>query len=255
MDAIVIEHISKAYRRNDLTVAALENLSLRVENGEIVALVGPSGCGKSTLLRLIAGLDQPDAGQIRIFGKTTDTARKARLTGIVFQSPVLFAWRNAEENVALPMETAGIARSIRIKRARELLQTVGLADFADAYPSQLSGGMQQRVAIARALALEPALLLMDEPFSALDELTREQLQADLLTTLRHTERRATLLFATHNLAEAAFLADRVVTLTPRPGRLIGETLITLNRPRTPAMRDEPSFHEAVTRIRTLLQAA
>jgi NitT/TauT family transport system ATP-binding protein len=252
MAAIEIESVSKAYRGARGDLLALDGVSLRVGMGEVVALVGPSGCGKSTLLRLVADLDRPTTGAVRVLGAPASEARERRAYGIAFQAPTLFEWRTAAQNVALPLELAGRQAPERAARAAELLRLVGLEGFAEAYPRQLSGGMQQRVALARALALDPPLLLLDEPFSALDELTREQLQADLAAALAGVGRAISVLLVTHSLGEAVFLADRVVVMSPRPGRIVREIAVGLPRPRLPALRDRAEFHALVAEARRAL---
>jgi NitT/TauT family transport system ATP-binding protein len=252
---IEIDRVSKAFRGAGEPVAALGDLSLQVAAGEFLALIGPSGCGKSTLLRLIGDLEQPDAGSLRVQGKTPRQARHDRDYGIVFQSPVLYEWRSVRENVALPLEIMGRPAAARRARADELLRLVGLADFAEAYPRQLSGGMQQRAAIARALSFEPAILLMDEPFGALDELTRERMQLELLAIWAGASGRPTVLLVTHSIPEAVFLADRVAVMSPRPGRVERAVKIDLPRPRSAATRADPRFFALVTEVRAALREA
>ncbi len=198
-------------------VHALSGIELRLAHGEFVALIGPSGCGKSTLLRVVADLEQPSAGSVLVGGKSARQARLDQDYGIAFQQAGLLEWRTDAENVELPLHVHGVAKAERRSRAAELLELVGLADFAAHRPSQLSGGMQQRVAIARSLATRPKLLLMDEPFGALDEMTRERMQAELLRIADETG--AAVLFVTHSIPEAVVLSDRVVVMSPRPGRI------------------------------------
>ena len=223
---IRVEDVSLTFR-GTRTTTALEHLTLDVAPREVVALIGPNGCGKSTLLRVIAGLILPDAGSVAIDGRPVVGPDEA--VGLVFQEPRLLAWRSVEENVRFPMELAGWPRDRQAARARELLALVGLRDFARAMPSTLSGGTAQRVAIARALALQPAALLLDEPFSALDALTRERFNAELLTLWQRTA--STIVLVTHSIPEAVFLADRVVVLSPRPARVVAQVVVGLPRPR------------------------
>lgn len=253
MASIVLDNVSKTYTTPTGSLAALENISLRVERGELVALVGPSGCGKSTLLRLVADLDTASTGRIELFGSEPQIARLRRAYGIVFQDPALLEWRSAAQNIALPLELGGVPAAERAERVAALLKLVGLAEFAGSYPAQLSGGMQQRVAIARALALAPELLLMDEPFSALDELTRERLQDELLVTLAATPRATTVLFVTHSLPEAIYLADRVVIFSSRPGRILRVMRPGLPRPRSQSLRDDPRFYAALSECRAAMK--
>ncbi|HXJ81881.1 MAG TPA: ABC transporter ATP-binding protein [Candidatus Methylomirabilis sp.] len=230
---------------------ALRDVSLTVEAGEFVSIIGPSGCGKSTFLRVVGDLVEPATGRVRVNGKTPREARLHRDYGIVFQSPVLYEWRTALENVRLPLELAGRPRAEWEERPRALLRLVGLEAFRDHYPWQLSGGMQQRVSIARALALHPSILLMDEPFGALDEITRDRLNVELLRIW--SESGATVLFVTHSIAEAVFLSSRVVVMTPRPGSIDRVVTIDLPRPRTDHIRAERHFFELVTTVRESLR--
>ena len=253
MSAVELDRVGKAYVTPDGPLVALDGVSLRVAEGETLALVGPSGCGKSTLLRIVADLETPTSGTARVFGRTPAEARSARSYGMLFQAPTLFEWRSALQNVALPMELAGRGRAEREQRATELLRLVGLEGFTAAYPWQLSGGMQQRVALARALALDPALLLLDEPFAALDELTREELQLALPAALNALGRPVTTVLVTHSLGEAVLLADSVAIFSPRPGRILRQLAITLPRPRAAAMRDDPAFHALVAEARAALR--
>ncbi|RRR76657.1 MAG: ATP-binding cassette domain-containing protein, partial [Candidatus Viridilinea halotolerans] len=243
--AVLLDAVSKHFATPNGPLVALAQVSLAVAPGEVLALVGPSGCGKSTLLRLVADLEQPDAGTLQVLGQSAAMARQQRAYGMVFQAPTLLAWRSAAANVAIPLELAHMPRAEREARAATLLRFVGMAQFASAYPHQLSGGMQQRIAFARALALAPPLLLLDEPFAALDELTREQLQVDLATLLGILEPPVSVILVTHSLSEAIFLADHIAILTPRPGRIAALLPVPLPRPRGAALRDDPRLHALV----------
>lgn len=245
--AIKIDQVGMVYHDREKEVTALTGVSLNIEKGEFISLLGPSGCGKTTLLRIVADLIKPTSGRVLIDGETTEKARKQKKYGMVFQSPVLYEWRTVQKNVELPLELMKLHKDERMARADKMLELVGLSDFAQHYPQQLSGGMQQRVGIARALALRPEILLMDEPFSALDEFTREKLNEDLLYIWQRTNK--TVLFVTHNIAESVFLSDRVCVLSPHPGRLSAVVDIDLPRPRTREMRDSPEFTALVAKVR------
>lgn len=244
---IELEHVSMRYQTDTTEVMALADVSIDIQKGEFVSLLGPSGCGKTTLLRIIADLIQPNSGGIRVAGKSAKEARLAQKYGIVFQSPVLYDWRKVKQNILLPLEMMGVKKAEREERVNSLLELVGLVDFKDKYPWQLSGGMQQRVAIARALAMEPEILLMDEPFSALDEFTRERLNEELLSIWSKVGN--TVVFVTHSIPEAIFLSDRVFVLSPHPGRLSAVVEIPLPRPRTLEMRNSPEFYQLISKIR------
>ena len=244
---IVMKHISMVYGAGSAETAALSDVSLNIGKGEFISLLGPSGCGKTTLLRIVADLIHPTAGAVTVGGESPREARLKRRYGIVFQNPVLYDWRSVRRNIRLPLEIMRLDKETRERRVNDMMELVGLAHFADYYPGELSGGMQQRVGIARALALQPEILLMDEPFSALDEFTREKLQADLLDIWSKTGK--TVIFVTHNIAEAVFLSDRVVVLSPRPGRLSAIVDVDLPRPRRLSLRDTPAFGALVARIR------
>jgi NitT/TauT family transport system ATP-binding protein len=235
----------------DVSTAALSGIDLEIRRGEFVSLIGPSGCGKSTLLRIIGDLTQPSAGQVTVNGKPAAAARRGREYGMVFQAPVLFDWRRVEDNVRLPLELLGMGRTQREERAREMLALVELTDFARHYPYQLSGGMQQRVAIARALALEPDLLLMDEPFGALDEMTRERMNSEVLRIWEKTG--ITVVFVTHSIPEAVFLSSRVAVMSHRPGRITRTIEIDLPRPRGTETRELRRYFELVTEVRHQLR--
>ncbi len=234
------------------SVTALESIDLEVAAGEFVSLIGPSGCGKSTLLRLIADLDTPTSGAVTVFGRPAEQARLAHDYGIAFQQAGLLPWRTVRANIELPLSLHGVGRAGRRERADEMIALVGLTDFADHYPDQLSGGMQQRVAIARALAERPSLLLMDEPFGALDEMTRERLQSELVRICAETQ--AAVVFVTHSIPEAVFLSDRVVVMSPRPGRIAGIVDVALGRSaeRGDDLREDAGYFASVTAVREAL---
>ncbi|MFL5953452.1 MAG: ABC transporter ATP-binding protein [Gaiellaceae bacterium] len=246
---VEIKNVTKTFPRGNVT--ALENIDLSVRPGEFVSLIGPSGCGKSTLLRVIGDLIEPSSGTVTVNGKPAKQARRDHDYGIVFQDSVLFDWRTVAKNIQLPLELLGWDRRRRKQRVDEMLELVELTSFADHDPWQLSGGMQQRVSIARALAFEPALLLMDEPFGALDEMTRERLNLELLSIWQKLS--STVVFVTHSISEAVFLSTRVVVMSPRPGRIAGLVDVNLPYPRTVETREEPRFFELVTDVRELLR--
>jgi NitT/TauT family transport system ATP-binding protein len=250
---IVLEHVTQWFDAAAGRTMALEDLSLRIAPGEFISLIGPSGSGKSTLLRIIADLIPPTGGRVQVNGKSPRAARRARDYGIVFQSPVLYDWRTVRRNVELPLEVMGYPRKEWPPRAGRMLELVGLQQFREHYPWQLSGGMQQRVAIARALAFSPPILLMDEPFGALDELTRERMNQELLTIWAQTQN--TVVFVTHSIPEAVFLSSRVVVLTPRPGRIEAIVPIDLPHPRNAGTRGDPRFFDLITRVRSALREA
>jgi NitT/TauT family transport system ATP-binding protein len=233
-------------------VVALQDVDLEIRPGEFVSLIGPSGCGKSTLLRVVGDLIQPSAGQVEVNGKTAHQARVDRDYGIVFQDSVLFEWRTVAKNIGLPLELAGWSREQRRERVQEMLDLVELTGFESHHPWQLSGGMQQRVSIARALSFDPPLLLMDEPFGALDEMTRERLNLELLRIWQASG--STVVFVTHSIAEAVFLSTRVVVMSPRPGRITGIIDVDLPQPRTGRTREEPRFAELIRDVRRTLRA-
>ncbi len=244
---IQIKDVSMIYGGGKTQTNALDKLSLDIEKGEFISLLGPSGCGKTTLLNIIADLLQPTTGKVIINGLTPKQARLRGYYGMVFQSPVLYDWRTVRNNVCLPLELIKMPRKERIKRADEMLELVGLSDYKNHHPYELSGGMQQRVGIARALVLNPRILFMDEPFSALDEFTREKLHEDLLEIWRKTNK--TVIFVTHNIAEAAFLSDRVCVLSPHPGRLSAIVDVNMQRPRDISVKQTEEFNKLVTKIR------
>ena len=248
---IVLDAVGMTYRAASGHVEALRSISFRVEGGELVALIGPSGCGKSTLLRIIAGLRPATTGRVAVDGRSVRGPIPA--VGMVFQAPVLLKWRRIVENVLLAAELAGLDPVQFRARAQELLRLVGLGDFADKLPRELSGGMQQRAALCRALLLDPPLLLMDEPFGALDAMTRDELNLELLRVWGEGSRtRKTIVFVTHSIPEAVFLADRVVVLTPRPGRVAAIVPVPLPRPRTVETRASPDFGALALRLHQLL---
>ncbi|WP_295697089.1 ABC transporter ATP-binding protein [Lapillicoccus sp.] len=248
--AVEIRGVSKTFTVRRGAVVALEAIDLTVAPGEFVSLIGPSGCGKSTLLRIIADLLTPTSGTVEVGGKTAQRARLDQDYGFTFQQAGLLDWRTVRTNVELPLELHGVDRATRKARALELLELVGLFDFAGHRPPQLSGGMQQRVAIARALAERPTLLLMDEPFGALDEMTRERMQAELVRIARETS--AAVVFVTHSIPEAVFLSDRVVVMSPRPGRIAEIIPVDLGD-RTEDTREAPHFYATITRVREALR--
>jgi len=249
--ALAISGVSKVFNKgNDNEVVALSDVNLDVQTGEFISLIGPSGCGKSTLLRVIGDLTGFDSGTVQVSGKTPEDARKERLYGIAFQQAALFDWRSVSKNIELPLELAGWDKSARETRSAELLDMVQLSEFGTHRPWELSGGMQQRVAIARSLAVDPPLLLMDEPFGALDEMTRERMQNELLRIRLETGK--TIVFVTHSIPEAVYLSDRVVVMSPRPGRITAEISVNLGD-RTEITRESDNFFHSVTAVREALR--
>ncbi len=242
--AIEARGVGMVYNRKRTSLVALEAIDLTVKKEEFVSLLGPSGCGKTTLLKLISGLLPPSAGAIMVEG--APVLGPQRKIGIVFQTPALMKWRSVEKNVMLPAEVLGLERKKSRQRAQELIDLVGLTGFERKYPHELSGGMQQRVGIARALIHDPSILLLDEPFGALDLMTRSQLNLELLRIW--SERRQTSLLITHSIPEAVFLSDRVVVLSARPGRVLDILEVSLPRPRTPEMRVGRKFVELVDQV-------
>jgi NitT/TauT family transport system ATP-binding protein len=251
LTAVRIEGVTKVFNegRSD-SVTALSEVDLTIQRGQFVSLIGPSGCGKSTLLRLIADLVAPTTGTVTVAGKTARRARLDQEYGIAFQQAGLFEWRTVRRNVELPLELRRTGRAERRARAEEMLDLVGLLEFAGHYPAQLSGGMQQRVAIARALAVHPPLLLMDEPFGALDEMTRERLQTELLQICAKTG--TSTVFVTHSIPEAVYLSDTVVVMSARPGRITATIPVALGE-RSDATRQSPEFFAAITEVRRALR--
>jgi NitT/TauT family transport system ATP-binding protein len=249
---VAIRDVEKVFSSGDVSTTALSGIGLDIRPGEFVSLIGPSGCGKSTLLRIIGDLTRPTQGTVEVNGKPAPRARRDRDYGMVFQAPVLFDWRSIQANVELPLEITGLGRAERRARADEMLTLVELGEFRHHHPWQLSGGMQQRAAIARALALEPKLLLMDEPFGALDEMTRERMNDELLRVWERTG--TTVVFVTHSIPEAVFLSSRVVVMSARPGRITDLIEIDLPRPRTEETRELERYFELVTAVREALRA-
>ena len=250
--AISIQAVSMRYGRGTANATlALSDVSLDIAPGEFVSLIGPSGCGKTTLLRLIGDLMQPTGGKVLVLGKPAVQARRKREYGLVPQAPTLYDWRTVLKNVELPLEIMNVPQGERTQRSTGLLGMVGLGDFKGHYPWQLSGGMQQRVSIARALSFKPAILLMDEPFGALDEMTRERLNSELLNIWRETE--TTIVFVTHSIPEAVFLSTRVVVMSPRPGKIAHIVPVDLAYPRDEVTREHPRYFELVSEVREYLR--
>ncbi len=253
MSALSLRGVEKVFNPgSDQEVRAVHGVDLSVERGEFISVIGPSGCGKSTLLRLIGDLTPPSSGTVLVNGKTPATARLDRDYGMVFQSATLLEWRRVQANVELPLEIMGMDAAERSRQATAMLELVQLDRFANHYPWQLSGGMQQRVAIARALAFKPSILLMDEPFGALDEMTRERMQSELLRIRAETG--TTVVFVTHSIPEAVFLSSRVVIMSPRPGTITEVIDIDLPEPRTYETREDQRFFELLTGVREGLRA-
>jgi NitT/TauT family transport system ATP-binding protein len=244
--------LSLTFETADGPVHALSDIGLSVQRGEFVSLIGPSGCGKTTLLRVIADLEQPSAGKILVNGMTPDEARQRRAYGYVFQSSALYPWRTIAKNVALPLEVMGVPAAERQERVRKNLDLVNLTGFDRKFPWQLSGGMQQRASIARALSFDPALLLMDEPFGALDEIVRDHLNEQLLQLWAKTQK--TVIFVTHSIPEAVFLSTRIVVMSPRPGRIHEVIDSDLPNERTLDVRETPEFLKIAHRVREGLRA-
>jgi NitT/TauT family transport system ATP-binding protein len=249
---ITLDNITKAFQTRHATVRALDAIQLSIRDKEFVCLIGPSGCGKSTILGLIAGLIKPTSGTLRIDGKSIDVTREGHQIGLVFQDPVLLPWRTVHENVSLPLEVLKFPRSERSKRIKAVLELVGLSGFEQRFPHELSGGMRQRLGIARALSFDPQVLLMDEPFGALDAITRDKMSIELLRIWEQQQK--TVVFVTHSISEAALLSDRVVVLTPRPGRISAIIDNPLPRPRPLQMRDCLEFITLSRQLRHLLES-
>jgi NitT/TauT family transport system ATP-binding protein len=245
-------NISLTFETADGRVEALSNVSLQVAEGEFVSFIGPSGCGKTTMLRVIADLQKPSSGTLLVNGMSAENARLARSYGYVFQAPALFAWRTIEKNLKLPLEIMGYSEKDQQQRVERYLSLVNLTGFERKFPWQLSGGMQQRVSIARALSFDPAMLLMDEPFGALDEIVRDHLNEQLLQLWKSTEK--TVLFVTHSIPEAVFLSTKIVVMSPRPGRIIDVIDCDLPGDRSLEIRETPEFLKIAQRVRTGLRA-
>ena len=251
---IKAQQIAKVFNpASEDQVVALQDITLNVQSEEFITLLGPSGCGKSTLLRLIAGLVAPSEGELLVNDKVPQQARIDRDYGMVFQAATLLEWRSVRKNIELPLEIQGVPAQERRQKAQAALELVELDGFGDHWPWQLSGGMQQRVAIARALVFQPSLLLMDEPFGALDEFTRERMNMELLRIWRETD--TTVLFVTHSIPEAIFLSSRVVVMSPRPGRITTIVEVVLPRPRNFETRALPEYHGQVAQVRELMRDA
>ena len=248
--AVRIEAVSKIYNQGtDQELLAVDDVTLNIEQGEVLALLGPSGCGKSTLLKMIGGLYPTTEGRISIDG--VEVTEPSELTGMMFQKPVLFPWLKVVDNVLLPVRVHGAKRAQHLDRANELIELTGLEGFGESYPWQLSGGMQQRVAICRMLLSDPSVLLLDEPFGALDEMTREYMDVELRRIINQQNRSA--IFVTHNPLEAAFVADRVIVLTPRPGRIAGEVEVPLGKNRADELFASDELNVYVRRARALFE--
>lgn len=251
-DVVAASKLGLVFNTNDGPVQALSNVDLTIGKGEFVSFIGPSGCGKTTLLRVIADLEKPTSGTIMVNGMTPEQARERRAYGYVFQAAALFPWRTIADNVALPLEIMGISKAERAARIRRTLELVNLAGFEKKYPWQLSGGMQQRASIARALAFDADLLLMDEPFGALDEIVRDHLNQQLLELWARTNK--TICFVTHSIPEAVYLSTRIVVMSPRPGRVTDIIDTDLPRERPLDIRESPEFLAIAARVRDGLKA-
>ena len=247
--AIDLMDVQKVFETENARIEALEKISLTINKGQFVSLIGPSGCGKTSLMRIVGDLEQPTSGVVHVLGQSPEDARRNRQVGFIFQSPSLLAWRTVEENVRLPAEVFGDEEVLG--RVNETIEIVGLGGFEGAYPRELSGGMQSRVAIARVLTFRPSVLLMDEPFGALDEITREKMQIELLQIWQATG--AAVVFITHSISEALLLSDRVVVMSARPGRIVEDLSVSFPRPREDRLRAEGRFVEMEAHLRQQLQ--
>lgn len=250
--AVDISGVNLVFQTADTPVYALSDVNLTIARGEFVSFIGPSGCGKTTLLRVIADLQKVTSGDVKVNGVTPEIARMDRAYGYVFQAPALYPWRSVQRNITLPLEIMGLSKAERQARAQRVLDLVNLTGFEKKFPWQLSGGMQQRVSIARALSFDPELLLMDEPFGALDEIIRDHLNEQLLGLWRRTGK--TLLFVTHSIPEAVFLSTKIVVMSPRPGRIIDVIDSDLPRDRALDIRESPEFAAIAHRVREGLRA-
>jgi len=248
---ITLDNVTKVFQTRQGEVRALDGIQLSIRDKEFVSLLGSSGCGKSTILGIIAGLTKPSSGTLKVHGKSIDVARQSHQIGLVFQDAVLLPWRTVYENVSLPLEVLKFPRSERRERIKMVIDLVGLSGFEVCYPHELSGGMRQRLGIARALSFNPRVLLMDEPFGALDAITRDKMSIELLRIWEQQQK--TVVFVTHSISEAALLSDRVVVLTPRPGRIAAIIDNPLPRPRPLHMRDSAEFVALSLQLRNLLE--
>ena len=252
MSVIQAKNLDLTFQTNDGPVHALKDVSLEIGKGEFVSFIGPSGCGKTTFLRTMAALENPTGGSITVNGMSADEARRNRAYGYVFQAAGLYPWRTIEKNIKLPLEIMGFDRAEQERRVRDVLQLVDLEGFGKKYPWQLSGGMQQRASIARALAFDADILLMDEPFGALDEIVRDHLNEQLLDLWAKTEK--TICFVTHSIPEAVYLSTKIVVMSPRPGRVTDIIESTLPKERPLDIRESPEFLEIAARVREGLRA-